>query len=155
MVVFWWIYRDRAVADRANDGRPVPWIIALLITNIGTLTLLQWIVTDRIVFFWAFGVGMNSGGNYLEVFIDSLFDRNLWYVFIWLAPLGAIELRKFPKPWLGATFAGIGMAFLLNSYYGGAPGTVGRAVFSVAGPLLSLSAGLYLSVLRLRTVPQQ
>jgi hypothetical protein len=36
------------------------------------------------------------------------------------------------------------MVFVLDGYYGGAPGTVGGALFSVAEPLLSLSSAALL-----------
>jgi hypothetical protein len=54
------------------------------------------------------------------------------------------NLKRFPKSWLIPTVAASAMAFVLDAYYGGAPGTVGRALFSVAGPLLSLSSALLL-----------
>lgn len=36
------------------------------------------------------------------------------------------------------------MLFLLDSGYGAAPGTVGRELFIVAGPMLSLSAATFI-----------
>jgi hypothetical protein len=33
---------------------------------------------------------------------------------------------------------------VLDAYFGGAPGTAGRALFSIAGPVLSLSSALLL-----------
>jgi hypothetical protein len=35
-------------------------------------------------------------------------------------------------------------AFALDAYYGGGPGTIGRALFSIAGPLLCASVALLL-----------
>jgi hypothetical protein len=36
------------------------------------------------------------------------------------------------------------LALLMNAYYGGPPGTVGRAMFSIGGPILSLSVAVLL-----------
>jgi hypothetical protein len=33
---------------------------------------------------------------------------------------------------------------LLNAYYGGPPGTAGRAMFNIGGPILSLSVAVLL-----------
>jgi len=32
----------------------------------------------------------------------------------------------------------------LDAFYGGAPGTIGRALFTIAGPVLSLSSAMLL-----------
>jgi hypothetical protein len=63
---------------------------------------------------------------------------------LWLLPTAIPNLKRFPKPWLIPSAATCVMVFVLDGYYGGAPGTVGRALFSVAGPLLSLSSSLLL-----------
>jgi hypothetical protein len=77
-------------------------------------------------------------------FAWPLWDRNFWYIFLWLLPTAIPNLKRFPKSWLVPVAATSVMVFVLDGYYGGAPGTVGRALFSVAGPLLSLSSALLL-----------
>jgi hypothetical protein len=91
-----------------------------------------------------FGMALHLNHHYLGHFVSSLHDRNLWYIFLWLLPTGIPNLKRFPKSWMIPTAATSIMVFVLDGYYGGAPGTVSRALFSVAGPLLTLSSALLL-----------
>ena len=48
-----------------------------------------------------------------------------------------------PREWKAAVTAGVSLAILLNAFHstvGGGGGGLGRYVFNIAGPLLSLSA---------------
>jgi hypothetical protein len=76
----------------------------------------------------------------------SLLDKDSWYILIWLLPLGLVRIRQFPRPWVGASAAAALVALLLNAYHAlpGAGGNMGRYLFNVAGPLLSLSAASFL-----------
>ena len=103
---------------------------------------LQWSITGTYVSPLQFGLALHRGGGY--PFMASLQDRNFWYIFLWLLPLAIPNLKRFPKSWLIPVGATCAMAFLLDAYFGGAPGTVGRALFSIAGPALSLSSALLL-----------
>lgn len=85
---------------------------------------------------------MHGNTPYLHHFLSSLAGRNLWYVFVWLLPLGLIKLNRFPRSWLLATAMTAVTVFALNTYFGADPGAVGRAMFSVAGPLLSASVAV-------------
>jgi len=74
----------------------------------------------------------------------SLLDRNFWYIFGWLLPLGIWRLRCLPRTWVLASASAAFLALLMNAYYSGQPGTAGRAMFSVGGPILSLSVAVLL-----------
>jgi len=63
---------------------------------------------------------------------------------LWLLPTAIPNLKRLPKSWLIPVGATCAMAFVLDAYFGGAPGTVGRELFSIAGPVLSLSSALFL-----------
>jgi hypothetical protein len=71
-------------------------------------------------------------------------DRNLWYIFFWLLPLSLLRLKRLPRNWRVATAVTSAVAFALDAYYGGYPGTIGRALFSIAGPLLCASVAILL-----------
>ena len=105
---------------------------------------LQWSIAGSHTSPLEFGLALHRGRNYLGHFVDSLHDRNLWYIFLWLLPTAIPNLKRFPKSWIIPVGAACAMAFMLDAYFGGAPGTVGRALFSIAGPLLSLSSALFL-----------
>ena len=95
-----------------------------------------------------FGLGLHRhgslAGGYLAHFARSLADHQLWYIFLWLLPTAIPNLKKFPRAWLAATGAACAVAFGLDVFYGGAQGTIARALFTIAGPMLSLSSAMLL-----------
>ncbi len=121
------------------------WSAAMALAALTTITVVQYVIAKNLVFPWTFAVSLNSHSNYLENLKDSLLDRNFWYVYVWLLPLGAMGLRKLPGAWVWAAGITTLVAAGLNAYYGGAPGTLGRAMFSIAGPLLSLGVAIVLT----------
>jgi hypothetical protein len=106
------------------------------------MIVLQWSIAGRFVSPLLFGLGLHRTGGY--DFAAVLRDRNLWYSFLWLLPMSLPYLRRFPKSWLIPVGATCVTAVALDAYFGAAPGTLGRVLFSIAGPVLSLSAALFL-----------
>ena len=115
------------------------WFAAL-----GSLTALQWGITHVFRSPLRFGMDLHQNSAYVAHFLSSFRDRNLWYIFFWLLPLSLFRLRRFPLNWRIATAATALTAFAADAYYGGGPGTIGRALFSIAGPLLCASAACLL-----------
>jgi hypothetical protein len=118
------------------------WIVASWVLSLAAMLGLQWSITGRFISPLQFGLALHRGGGY--DFAASLQDRNLWYIFLWLLPTALPNMKRLPKAWLIPVGAACAMAFALDAYFGGAPGTVGRALFSIAGPVLSLSSALFL-----------
>lgn len=74
----------------------------------------------------------------------AFLDQEFWYAFIWLLPLGIWRLNRLPKPWVMAS----SVTGLLALGFGGfaeLSGTVVRPLFSVIGPVLTLSAAALLA----------
>jgi hypothetical protein len=111
----------------------------MMISSVAAFMALHGIVGGHIVWPWQFAAGLRSHTNPFVNLLQSLPDRTLIYEFIWLLPLGLVRLRDLPRPWVYSCAAAVAAAFALNAIYHGQPGTVGRAVHSIAGPLLSLS----------------
>jgi hypothetical protein len=139
----WWLVvrrdcgKDQALPDLA-------WIVGSWLAGLIAMVGLQWSVSGSFESPLRFGLDLHRGHDYAGHFIQSLYDRNLWYVFVWLLPTAIPNLKRLPKSWLVPVGATCVLAFVLDAYYGGAPGTVGRALFSIAGPVLSLSSALFL-----------
>ena len=137
----WWLVTRRRLR---SPGRSAAWMVAGWIVSLAAMTALHWKVNGG----WEnpihFAAGLRGNDHYLSQFASSLWDRNFWYVFVWLLPAGIPRLKKLPRSWLIPTAATSVLVFVLDGYYSGAPGTVGRALFSTAGPLLVLSAALLL-----------
>jgi hypothetical protein len=137
----WWLVVRKKLSAPAQAAL---WIIGGWLASFGAMISAQ----RAIVGYWVnpieFAAALHGNHDYLRHFASSLWDRNFWYIFIWLLPLAIPRLRKFPRSWQIPTAAACVMAFVLDAYYGGAPGTVGRTLFSAAGPVLSLSAASFL-----------
>lgn len=142
MMVFtflWCLSCPRQMRKAASVWTALGWCAA-----IATLTVSHWRLTQSFESPLTFGLGLHHNSAYFSHFFHSILDRQLWYVFIWLLPLSMFRLRAFPQAWLFATAATGATALAMNTFYGGAPGTLGRALFSIAGPLLSASVALLL-----------
>ncbi len=145
MTSAWWFSTRAGRNQRRGSFLPeAAWILLSWALSLVAMIALQWTITGRFVSPLAFGLALHGGGDYLRSFAASLSDRNLWYVFFWLLPTAIPNLKRLPGTWLIPVGATCAMAFVLNGYFGGAPGTIGRALFSIAGPILSLSSALLL-----------
>jgi len=138
----WWLTTsDR---DRQYYVTDTIWVVVSWVVGFAAVITVQWTITGSFVSPWQFGLALHGGDHYFSHFAASLRDRNLWYIFIWLLPTAILNLRRLPKSWLIPVGTTCAMAFVLDAYFGGAPGTVGRALFSIAGPVLSLSSAMLL-----------
>jgi hypothetical protein len=144
LIVFtlaWWL------SARKSMHHPQPaaaWIGAAWLAALATLTAVQFAITRVFRSPLRFGLDLRGDTPYFSHFLNSFRDRNLWYIFVWLLPLGLVRLNRLPGAWRTTTAATCVTAFALDAYYGGQPGTIGRALFSIAGPLLSASVALLL-----------
>ena len=144
MIVFtaaWWLVVRRELKSSATS---VVWIVASWLVALATITVLHWSITGQAESPLAFARSLRGNHDYLHHFSSALFDHNSLYIFVWLLPLGIPRLKRFPKSWLAPVAAASLLVFVLDAYYSGAPGTVGRALFTTAGPLLALSAASFL-----------
>ncbi len=137
----WYVVSRRTLSESA---RALAWIVTACGASLLTITILHWSITGVLQSPWQFGSELHHNSRYLAHFAGSIVDRQLWYIFIWLLPLSLFRLTDFPRSWRVATATTAAAAFAMNSFYGGAPGTVGRALFSIAGPLLSASVAMFL-----------
>jgi hypothetical protein len=140
-MVAWWLAVCKTLDSRA---RSASWIVASSVASFAATAGLQAWIRGGFVSPIEFAAGLHGNHEYAGHFLSTLSDRNFWYVFVWLLPMAIPNLRRLPTSWLVATGAATAAVVVLDAYYGGAPGTVGRALFSLAGPILALSAALLL-----------
>ncbi len=141
---WWFVARRDGVRVRNYLLPDAGWMLGGWVLSIAAMIGLQWEISGAFVNPLRFGLALHLGHDYFRHFVASLLDRNFWYIFMWLLPTAIPNLRSLPKTWLVPVGATCVMAFVLDAYFGGAPGTVGRALFSIAGPVLSLSSALFL-----------
>jgi len=137
----WWVCSRRELR-RPNSA--AIWMVTSWIAALASLAALQWRITHVFRSPLRFGLYLHQNSAYLGHFLSSLRDGNLWYIFSWLLPLSLLRLWRLPRNWRVSTAATSVTAFALDAYYGATPGSVSRALFSIAGPLLCASVSIFL-----------
>jgi len=102
------------------------------------------VVAGGLVWPWQLAAYMRASEGFMNGLRACLLDHTFWFVFIWLLPLGLLRLRRLPRPWVLASAVAFLGALALGAYHN-ASGNVARPLFSVSGPILSLSAAIYLA----------
>jgi hypothetical protein len=141
----WWL------AEARRGARPLTrlaWVFAMGVTSLATVTVAMSSVSGGLIWPWQFAAYMRGetlpSFGYLVAFLRCVTDRTFWYVFVWLLPLGLLRLRRLPRPWVVAAALAFGAALVLGAY-NDARGNTTRALFNVAGPILSLSVAVLLT----------
>lgn len=140
-LVAWWIVDRRSLKSPIRTGI---WIAESWLLGLVTLALVQGFINGRFINPVQFGSSLHRNHEYLRHFALLFVDRGLWFIFFWLLPTSMPRLKTFPSSWLVPTGATVTIALLLDNYYGGAGDTLGRVLFTVAGPILSLSSAIFL-----------
>jgi hypothetical protein len=149
MAVTWWRLSPPDVGSRR--GRTLTSVIAMIAAECVAVIVVQSVISRHLVWPWDFAFSLNSHANYAANFLHSLLDRSSWYILIWLLPIGLMRIREFPRQWVTAAAVASACALGLNAYHStveGGGGGIGRYVFDIAGPLLSISAAACLTGLR-------
>jgi hypothetical protein len=137
----WWIAGMQKSSRRFSR---LVWVCALGVSSLSTVTFAMSAVARGWVWPWEFAKYMHVDVGFLAGLRGCILDHTFWYVFIWLLPLGILRLRRLPLPWVLAS----GMVFcgaLTLGAYNNAAGNATRALFNVAGPILSLSTAIFLA----------
>lgn len=137
VLAWWWIMPRR----REN------WQVFVLpsVAALVSLVIVQSVVSGHILLPWQFAAALNPAAGHLNALFHNVLDQNLLYCVVWLLPLGLLRLKRLPSPWIAACAAGVLLDFALVTWHSSSPGASARPFFSIAGPLLSLSAAIYLS----------
>jgi hypothetical protein len=137
----WWLSEVRPGRLRLSR---LAWIAALGVASLATVTLAMSTVAEGLVWPWQFAANMRARVGFLAGLRGCILDHTFWYVFIWLLPLGVLRVRRLPRPWVLASALAFCGAFAMGAY-NNALGNTTRALFNVAGPMLSLSAAIFLA----------
>ena len=141
LVFGWWVSEVRR--DRLQLAH-VAWMCALVLVILATVTVVMSTVAGGLVWPWQYAAFVRDRTGFLPGLRECLLNHAFWYIFIWLLPLGLMRLRRLPRPWVMATVAAFCGALALGAY-NNAGGSTSRALFSIAGPILSLSVAVFLA----------
>jgi uncharacterized membrane protein len=139
----WWLAACRRGSLKLAH---LAWIGAMATVGLGTVTLLMLRGSEPytpIGFALSRWQQSGAGHLYFSGFMRCIFAREFLFVFGWLLPLSLPRMKRLPKTWVVATACASLLALAMGAY-DDALGNATRAVFSVCGPLLSLSASLLL-----------
>lgn len=142
LVCTWWLVSSRQHVSKVSRA---VWAAVMVLAEVATFIFLHASLTGHIVWPWQFAATLSGGPNYVRRFVGAFADRQSWYSFMWLLPLGVWRVNRLARPWGVACLTTTLMALLLNAYHVAGPGAWGREVFSIAGPFLSLCVALLLS----------
>jgi hypothetical protein len=137
----WWIAEARR--DRPQLSR-LAWIGALGLASLTTATIALSVAVGGLIWPWELASYLHAGNGLLAGLRGCILCHTFWYIFVWLLPLGLVCLRRLPRPWVLASALAFCGALGLGAY-NNAVGNTSRALFNVAGPLLSLSAAIFLA----------
>ena len=138
----WWLVSSRSHLSRFSRAACA---VAMVAAELVALMSLQASLTGHLLWPWQFAATLGGMKGYGRRFVLLLADRQSWYNFVWLLPLGVWRLKRLPRPWVVACATTVLCPLVLSAYHDVQPGTWGSAAFSIAGPLLSLSVALFLS----------
>ena len=116
---------------------------SLAVVGIVVVITIHSVIYEQLRWPWNFVVQAN--GNFFAALWRCVSERSFWYVFGWLIPFGIWRLRSFPRALVIGSLAAAVVAILLGALID-AGGSIGRSVFNVSGPLLSLSVASLIAV---------
>lgn len=143
LAISWWlmeVHRDETRGSK-RKRQQLMWIGSMGVVGLATVMLVYSQVAGRFAWPWDIALEARADVNYFMAVARSISQPNFWYVFGWLIPLGVWRLGFFPRPWVVAAIITATTAILLGAFID-AGGSIGRSVFNISGPLLSLSVAL-------------
>jgi hypothetical protein len=143
--ISWWLMQLRQDGEWSKrKGRQLMWTGIMGILGLATVMLVYSQVAGRFAWPWDIAMEARADVNFFMAVARSVYQPNFWYVFGWLIPLGVWRLGFFPRPWVAASIITAVTAILLGAFID-AGGSIGRSVFNICGPLLSLSVALLIA----------
>jgi hypothetical protein len=137
----WWLIGVRETRFRFSDVR---WIGGMGLMGLSVLLVLWRVLSPgHPMGLRSFLAVVDSGSNYLQNLFIGMTNRNFWYPFLWLLPLGLLGVRRLPRRWVVASLATAVTALVLGAIHTSQP--ISRPVFNILGPMLSLSVALLLA----------
>jgi len=122
-------------------------VIVMGVAGLATVTVLQSTISGHIIWPWDIALAEKSDVSPFRAFDEHNLTHGFIYVFAWLLPLGTWHLRHLPQSWAFASIAAALAASALGIWVGSVSG-VPRAMFNVAGPVLSISTASLLMKIR-------
>ena len=141
IVSVWWLYT--AIQEKKIDIESLLWMACFALVSIIVVVALKSYALGGIVMPWQYADSMESsyGFTFERILVEI---RRFSYVFIWLLPLAVFRFNKIPMQLLASAFLTLAAIFVMGIWAGVSGAAMSRYMFNIAGPLLSISAALFL-----------
>ena len=136
----WWL----ALPRQQKDWRQLSWVAGMGITCAAAIMLVYRAATGQFLTPWGMVGFFTPNRHLVSNAVKEFTDRQLWYAFAWLLPLGLIRLKRMPQPWTIASLATSLFAVVLGAWVH-LGGTVDRPLYSIVAPVLVISAASFLA----------
>jgi hypothetical protein len=144
MLAWWWF------GSQGKRGKHFGWIVVAIVSAAVTVVAALSIQEGSLRTPFDFARTLredNVPGSSWSYFASILKSHGVMFVFGWLLPIGIWRIRRLPKPWIAAVALTV-LSILALGTYDNSGSNVDRALFSFAGPLLCVSAALFLTTSR-------
>jgi len=126
-------------------GKQLMWLVATGLAGLASLTAVLTGTNGFLLSPWTYAGMLRSSLASPATAAVAVKDLNFWCVFAWLLPLGLCRLKRLPREWVMASFITTLVALGFTAYHNNARDAgpaAARPIFSIAGPLLSVSVAL-------------
>jgi hypothetical protein len=139
--VWWWMEWRRSPHARAAAAA----IAGAVAAGLAAVLLVRWMISGGVSTpLEIAGSLARPGPGVLRRVVWHVADPDFWAAFLWLGPLGLWSVRRVPAAWMVGAAAAAGLAFVMGVHAMAGASNVGRPIFSLLGPPLSLAAAVTL-----------
>jgi len=138
--LWWWMEWRRSPHARVAAAA----LAGAVVAGLGAVLAVRWSMSAGATPLQIAGSFARPGPGLPHRVAWHLADVDFWAGFLWLAPLGLWSVRRLPAPWMAGAAAAALAAFGMGVHAMAGASNVGRPIFSLLGPPLSLAAAVTL-----------
>lgn len=139
------VYWLTSTRPHARGYRQLAAAVGSAALALSCVVLVRWWCGAQTVNPFALAQSMDAQRSWLDKFLDCCFSLHFFYGLYWLLPVALWGLGSIPRPLRYAAISGGAAALALGVYHDARAGNVARPIFSYAGPILCLAAGVVLA----------
>lgn len=147
----WWCYES--FEDKKIDIKSLLWVMLAGVVSVSILISLKSFAFNQVTMPWEFAKNIESSYE-LTVGRALAEVRHFSYAFVWLLPLAVLRRNKLPPKWVVSSVSAIASLLVLGWWAGVSGAAMSRYLFNVSGPLLSISAAIFIHDISRNTNPQ-
>lgn len=137
----WWCYES--FKDKKVNVKSLLWVVLAGFVSVSILISLKSFALNQVTMPWEFAKNIES--SYELTIGRALTEvRHFSYAFVWLLPLALFRINTLPPKWVISSISAIASLLVLGCWAGVSGAAMSRYLFNVSGPLLSISAAIFI-----------